>query len=224
MGRPAPAGGTGWRGPDSPWDYRRRPGRLWLASIVLLLAAAGAFAVGLRGHQPRLDGPLATAPGSLAAAPRVPPTARSVPVTLSIPAIGLRVPVSELGLNPDGTVEVPANFQEPGWFRLGPSPGQRGSAVILGHVDSYQGPAVFFRLRSLRPGDQVDVTLADGVITHFAVRAVAMYPKTHFPSRLVYGPDGYSGLQLVTCGGVFDRQTGSYLSNVVVYTSLVAAS
>jgi sortase (surface protein transpeptidase) len=154
----------------------------------------------------------------------VSPAARSLPVTLSIPAIGLTVALSQLGLNPNGTVEVPTNFQEPGWYRYGPAPGQLGSAVILGHVDSYLGPAVFFKLRALRPGDQVEVALADGVTTHFVVRQVAMYTKAHFPTLLVYGSHGYSGLQLVTCGGVFDTQTRSYLSNVVVYTSLVATS
>jgi hypothetical protein len=123
---------------------------------------------------------------------------------LRIPAIGLTVSLSTLGLNPDGTVQVPTDVQQPGWFRLGPSPGQEGSAVILGHVDSYQGPAVFFSLRSLVAGDQVDVTLVDGVTTHFKVTSVAMYLKQSFPDQQVYGPHGYSALQLVTCGGVFD--------------------
>jgi sortase (surface protein transpeptidase) len=134
------------------------------------------------------------------------------------------VPVSALGLNPDGTVQVPTDFQEPGWYRLGPSPGQVGSAVILGHVDSYQGPAVFFQLPSLQAGDQVEVSLADGVVADFVVTAVAMYPKAQFPALQVYGSNGYSALQLVTCGGTFDTQTGHYLSNVVVYTSLVSTT
>ncbi len=150
--------------------------------------------------------------------------ARSVPLELSIPAIGLTVSLSELGLNSNDTVEVPTNYQQPGWYEYGPSPGQLGSSVILGHVDSYLGPAVFFQLRTLRPGDSVEVTLADGVVTHFVVRQVAMYLKADFPTQLVYGSHGYSALQLVTCGGVFDSQTGHYLSNVVVYTSLVSAS
>jgi sortase (surface protein transpeptidase) len=192
-------------------------------AIVLLLAAAASFAFGLRGGQRSLAGPLYTAP-SRTAPPVVAPAARSVPVTLSIPSIGLTVPVSELGLNPNDTIQVPTDFQEPGWYRLGPSPGQRGSAIILGHVDSYQGPAVFFKLRILRPGAHVDVTLADHVITHFEVRQVAEYPKTDFPTDLVYGSHGYSGLQLITCGGVFDSQTGHYLSNIVVYTSLVSTT
>ncbi|CAJ64105.1 Putative lipoprotein (partial) [Frankia alni ACN14a] len=141
---------------------------------------------------------------------------------MRIPAIGVEVPVSALGLNPDRTVQVPTDFREPGWFRLGPSPGQVGSAVILGHVDSHSGPAVFFRLRYLNAGDRVDVTLADGAIAHFEVNAVRTYPKRQFPARQVYGSHGYSALQLVTCGGVFDTRTHSYQSNVVAYTSLVS--
>lgn len=200
-------------------------------AAVLLLVGAGSLTAGLREHPHPLAGPSTSgreAAPSEAAAPQaattVPPVARSVPVKLQIPAIGLAVSVSELGLNSDGTVEVPSDIQEPGWFRLGPSPGQIGSAVILGHVDSYQGPAVFFQLRTLQSGDRVDVLLADGVMTHFVVTSVVMYPKTQFPDQQVYGSHGYSALQLVTCGGTFDNQTGHYLSNVVVYTSLVTIS
>jgi sortase (surface protein transpeptidase) len=218
----------GIHAPEEPrWSARWR-----VVAIVLLLAGGGTLGEGLRDRASSLPAPVAWpaarshAGQRPAMAPQVaiPALPRSAPVILRIPAIGLTVPVSALGLNPDGTVQVPANFQEPGWYRLGPSPGQVGSAVILGHVDSYLGPAVFFRLRSLAPGDTVEVRLADGVITHFVVSAVAMYPKTHFPTRLVYGSRGYSGLQLVTCGGTFDTQTGHYLSNVVVYTSLVKAT
>jgi sortase (surface protein transpeptidase) len=149
---------------------------------------------------------------------------RSIPTELRIPTIGLSVPLSQLGLNPDGTVQVPVNFQEPGWFRFGPTPGQIGSAVILGHVDSVLGPAVFFKLRALQVGDDVDVTLADGMVTEFVVNAVATYTKTQFPGEQVYSSHGYSALQLVTCGGTFDTQTHHYLSNVVVYTSMVTAT
>lgn len=186
------------------------------------------------------DGVPASPPGAGDGVPAPPPAAgdgvpapaeavspvveRSVPVSLRIPAIGLAVSMSELGLNSDGTVEVPTDFQEPGWFRLGPSPGQVGSAVILGHVDSYQGPAVFFQLRSLQAGDRVEVSLADGAIAQFVVDTVATYLKTQFPAEQVYASHGYSALQLVTCGGEFDTQSRSYLSNVVAYTSLVAVT
>jgi hypothetical protein len=150
--------------------------------------------------------------------------ARSQPTAIGIPAIGLLVSLSELGLNPDGTVQVPTSVAQPGWFHLGPSPGQVGSAVILGHVDSYLGPGVFFKLPQLIAGDKVDVSLADGVTAHFVVDTVVMYAKAQFPTSLVYAPHGYSALQLVTCGGTFDPETGHYLSNVVVYTSLVSTT
>ncbi len=203
----------------------------WLVAGVLVLVAAGCFAVGLSGQSRRLAGPAAAggpaeSGAGRVAAPLARPAAlgRSVPLTLRIPAIGLSAPLSELGLNADGTVEVPTDFGQPGWFRLGPSPGQRGSAVILGHVDSFRGPAVFFRLRSLRAGDRVEVGRADRIVAVFTVNTVTMYPKDQFPARLVYGPHGYSALQLVTCGGTFDPRSRGYLSNLVVSTSLTATS
>jgi sortase (surface protein transpeptidase) len=226
-GPPAPGdlGNTAIGGPGgaAAWEDQRRPARWWIIAVVLLVAAGVTFGLGLTGQQRFLAGPAPDASSS-AGVPMVSPVARSLPLTLSIPAIGLKVPLSGLGLNPDGTVQVPTDFAEPGWYRLGPAPGQLGSAVILGHVDSYKGPAVFFKLRTLQPGDHVDVTLLDGVIAHFVVHQVAMYAKAQFPTLLVYGSHGYSGLQLVTCGGVFDSQTGHYLSNVVVYADLVGTS
>ncbi len=196
----------------------------------MCLVGVGLLAIGVRGGNHVL-GPPAPSPAAMRAArsvPRTPSTpvplsaVRSVPTTLRIPAIGLSVPLSSLGLDADGSVQVPTTILEPGWFRLGPTPGQLGSAVILGHVDNYTGPGVFFGLRTLAPGDQVDVGLADGVTAQFAVNAVTQYLKGQFPAQRVYSSHGSSALQLVTCGGVFDHQTGSYLSNVVVYTSLVA--
>jgi sortase (surface protein transpeptidase) len=136
----------------------------------------------------------------------------------------MSVSLSTLGLNRDGTVQVPTNFQEAGWFRLGPSPGQVGSAVILGHVDDRRGPAAFYRLGSLRAGDEVNVSLASGAVAHFVVKTMATYKKSNFPAQQVYGSHGSSELQLVTCGGQFDRGTGHYLSNVVAYTSLVSTT
>jgi len=142
---------------------------------------------------------------------------------LRIPAIGLAVFLGpSLGLDLDGSVQVPDGTQQPAWFRLGPSPGQIGSAVILGHVDSTAGPGAFFQLRTLAAGDLVEVGLSDGVTAQFTVNSVAQYSKLAFPAQRVYGSHGSSALQLVTCGGVFDHQTGSYLSNIVVYTSLTA--
>jgi hypothetical protein len=191
----------------------------------MLVAGLVLLELGLRGGDHPLAGP---APSHVAikAATNQPPvatalaTGRSAPVTLQIPALGLSVPVGSLGLNFDGTVQVPPDSTQVGWYRLGPTPGQVGSAVMLGHVDSVLGPGVFFRLRTLVAGDQLDVGLADGTTTRFTVNSVAEYSKLQFPAQRVYGSNGSSSLQLVTCGGVFDHQTGSYLSNIVVYSSL----
>jgi len=211
----------------------------WALALALLLVGAGSLFLGLRGHEHPLAGPASTPKMTLPKTDRPTSTSagsttttspskvlpqfalRSTPVQLQVPAIALDVSLSTLGLNLNGTVQVPTDIQQPGWYRLGPSPGQDGSAVILGHVDSYRGPAVFFKLRSLVAGDLVDVTLADGVSAQFKVTSVAQYLKTSFPDQLVYGGQGQSTLQLVTCGGTFDSRTGHYLSNIVVYTSLV---
>ena len=149
---------------------------------------------------------------------------RSVPVRLRIPALGMSVPLLSLGENADGTVQVPPNDLEPGWFNLGPTPGQIGSSVILGHVDNSSGPGVFFTLRTLAAGDPIFVDQSDGGTVEFVVNAVASYDKTSFPAQRVYGSHGSSALQLVTCGGIFDHATGSYLSNIVAYSSLVAVT
>ncbi len=143
---------------------------------------------------------------------------RSRPVSIVIPAIGVRVRLDSLGLNRDHSVQVPASTTIAGWYRNGPAPGQQGSAVILGHVDSYRGPGVFMRIHDLRPGQTVVVTLANGYVVRFTVIGLREYSKNGFPDKVVYGTRPYAALQLVTCGGAFDRATGHYESNVVVYT------
>jgi hypothetical protein len=213
------------------WVAGRHLSRKWgLITAALVLVGSGCIILGLQQHQHPLAGPVPSPNVPRAAKAKAVPakvatilaTARSTPVELKIPAISVSVTLSTLGLNADGTVQVPTDVQQPGWYRLGPSPGEIGSAVILGHVDSYQGPGVFFNLRSLVAGNVVDVSLADGVTAQFEVTSVATYLKANFPDQAVYTSDGHSALQLVTCGGVFDSTTGHYLSNIVVYTSLAA--
>lgn len=145
----------------------------------------------------------------------------SLPEHLAIPAIGVNVAIGRLGLQPDGQVMVPATTHTVGWYVHGPPPGQVGSAVILGHVDSYLGPGVFFDLKSLTAGETIVVTEANGTMLHFRVNRVVQYAKSNFPDQLVYGPHGVRSLQLVTCGGTFDHATGSYESNIVVFSTLV---
>jgi len=139
------------------------------------------------------------------------------PVRLRIPALGVDAPLTHLGVAPNGTIEVPADCAVPGWFDQGPRPGQPGPAVILGHVDSKAGPAVFYRLNRLPVGAVVFVDRADGSTVDFRVRGMQHVAKTAFPTDLVYAPTLEPSLRLVTCGGPFDHSRSSYLDNVIVY-------
>jgi sortase (surface protein transpeptidase) len=158
------------------------------------------------------------APGAQGA----PPLAASFPVRLEIPAISVNAPVTRLGLNPDGTVQVPplSDHNLAGWYDRSVAPGQDGASVILGHVDSYTGVSVFFSLKDLRPGDRITVIRADGSAAVFSVDGVQRAAKTGFPTTAVYGSVPYPALRLVTCGGPFDSATGQYLDNIVVYAHL----
>jgi sortase (surface protein transpeptidase) len=147
--------------------------------------------------------------------------APSPPVRVEIPAIGVSSSLVELGLNPDGTMQVPGDFQVAGWFTGGPQPGQLGPAVIAGHVDSRTGPAVFYRLRDLRPGDQVRVVRADHRVVRFRVDSLASYPKRSLPGEAVYGATTAPVLRLITCAGTFDRSRHSYRENLVVSATRV---
>ncbi|WP_319464227.1 class F sortase [Micromonospora sp. RTP1Z1] len=149
--------------------------------------------------------------------------ARSNPTTISIPRIGVNADIMTLGTNPDGTVQVPPldQAQRAGWYSPGPSPGEVGNAVIVGHVDSAKlGPAVFFNLGSLKPGDTITVAREDGSNPTFTVDEVKSYPKTSFPTELVYGPSDKPSLRVVTCGGDFDQNAHSYLNNIVVLATM----
>jgi hypothetical protein len=205
--------------------------RLVAASMLgagLLATAAGAAGLAVVGHaltaaaRPVARPSAVPAPPGRAVTPvwlaTVQQTAR--PVWLTIPAIGVRAAVTELGLNPDGTLQVPTNTTVTGWYTGSPRPGAIGSAIIVGHVDSRAGPGVFFWLRTMRPGERVYVRRADGTLAVFTVTSVRMYAKDQFPTAAVYGPVPDAELRLITCGGVFDPSLGSYLSNVVVYARL----
>jgi sortase (surface protein transpeptidase) len=149
---------------------------------------------------------------------------RSKPVAIDIPAIGVHSSLVSLGLNADSTVQVPSagSYDEAGWYRYSPPPGSLGPAVILGHVDSAaRGPSVFFRLGDLRSGDKVMVTRRDGSVAVFEVNRVRRYPKTHFPTKLVYGNTKNAALRLITCGGSFNFSTRHYVDNIIAFASLI---
>jgi sortase (surface protein transpeptidase) len=160
--------------------------------------------------------PTAAAPTTAPPTPGVDADA-AVPVRVVIPGIGVDAPVVELGLDAAGALEAPTVAEEAGWWTDGPEPGEQGPAVIAGHVDWSSGPAVFFRLDELRPGDTVEVAREDGSTVAFEVTRSERHPKAAFPTQAVYGDTTGSELRLVTCGGVFDRSTGHYVDNVIVY-------
>lgn len=162
----------------------------------------------------------AAAPMPIVALPASPSSALR-PTGLSIPAAGVAAGhLTEVGIERQGgALQVPAGPQEVGWFGEGPVPGAPGPAVVVGHVDSWQGPGVFSRVRELRPGDTIDVPRSDGTVARFAVDSVERFGKNAFPTDRVYGPTGGPALRLVTCGGVFDPATRSYADNVVVFAS-----
>ena len=140
----------------------------------------------------------------------------AAPTRVRVPSIDVESELVRLGVDADQVLVPPADFGTAGWFAEGPAPGETGPAVIAGHVDSFEGPAVFFRLRDLQPGDEVLVDRADGSTARFEVRSVERYPKDAFPTEEVYGPTPRAELRLITCGGEFDADERSYRDNVVV--------
>lgn len=146
------------------------------------------------------------------------------PTAVYIPSIGVSAPLMELGLDAAGAIQNPP-FDPPnlaGWYRYGAVPGGRGAAVITGHLDTRNGPAVFASLKNVKRGEQVQVLRADRSVAVFVVDRVEHTPKKSFPAKKVYGKINYPGLRLVTCGGAFDRQAHSYRDNTIVFAHLAA--
>jgi len=146
------------------------------------------------------------------------------PGLIRIPEIGVSAPVIPLGLRDDGSIEVPVDVDDTGWWRDGPEPGERGPSVILGHVDSYEGPGVFADLSTLEIGALIHVDRVDGSSVSYRVTRAEQHDKESFPTKDVYGDTEESVLRLVTCGGEFDTSERSYLANYIVFAELVPGS
>ena len=226
---------------------RWHPTRVVRISTVVALAVAGAVLVWVAVAKPSTPGSAAAAPpgehATASAAPTSSPTpARSSargdqtdvrdkvtglvlpeshPEALSIPRIGVHSRLVDLGLGDKGAMDTPNDPAVAGWFDRGPTPGALGPAVIAGHV-TWGGSAIFYRLGTLRPGDQVNVTRKDGRTAVFTVTRVARFSKSRFPSQQVYGAIDHAGLRLITCGGTYDSARRRYLDNVVVFARLAA--
>ncbi len=206
-----------------------RGGRQAVTALVTLVAglaviACGSVALAVAPRTTGVTAARAAPPITSNPAPQRAPASPSRPrwprrSALTIPAIAVSTPLIRLGLTPSGTLQVPDRFDVAGWYDRSPPPGATGPAVIAGHIDSVRGPAVFYRLSLLRPGDRVYVRRADGSVAVFGVTGVGLYPKDHFPTAEVYGSVPGPELRLITCGGTFDWARHSYLSNVVVYAT-----
>ena len=199
-----------------------------LVAAVLLAFGGAAVALSRSLGAAPADGAIAAVRVNAAAraneapVPSLPAGLTGDPLRVRIPAIGVVAPLVRLGLNSDRTLEVP-DYEEAGWYTGASRPGNPGPSVIAAHVDSRTGPAVFYRLRELAPGDLVHVDYRDGSVT-FSVRASESFLKSGFPTQRVYGPTEGSELRLITCDGTFDRAVRSYRSNLVVWAGAAPAA
>jgi sortase (surface protein transpeptidase) len=179
--------------------------------------------------RPSVVATTATATSKATAPTKSPPAVRalprSAPERLRIPEIAVNAPFTGLSIGESGRLDTPP-ADDPnlvGWFRDGPSPGERGSAIVVGHVDTKRGPAVFVHLGSLRPGSTIHITRKDGTVATFEVDSVHLFSKEDFPDDRVYADTSSPELRLITCGGAYDRKAGQYTANVVVFAHLDAA-
>ncbi|MFF3729608.1 class F sortase [Streptomyces sp. NPDC002476] len=147
---------------------------------------------------------------------------RSVPTRLRVPSLAVNAPFTELALGADRRLNPPPpnDSNLVGWFKDGVTPGERGTAIVAGHVDTKTGPAVFLQLQFLKPGSTVDITRADKSVATFKVDSVETFKKAKFPDDRVYGDTPSAQLRLITCGGAYNKKAKDYEDNVVVFAHL----
>lgn len=186
-------------------------GLIAVAVGLMTLAGCGTAAPG-QGSSPAVTA--TTAPPS--------PAAGVTPASLRVPAIGAESTLIPLGLNGDGTMQVPDvhHPKQAGWFEPGPEPGQAGPAVIAGHIDGDHQKGVFYELSKVKAGDTVEVQLSDGRTLTFTVYAAERVDKDAFPADKVFGYTAEPEVRLITCGGTFDRAARSYEDNTIIYARL----
>jgi LPXTG-site transpeptidase (sortase) family protein len=206
--------------------FRGRRALITLALVVLVALGALAFTINKETSDPPAPQPVAAQQQEQQTAPEDGGTVnglpKSDPVSVDVPKIGAKSTLVPLGLNPDNTVEVPPVTQpkQAGWYSNGPTPGEIGPSVILGHVDGNKQPGIFYRLKELAPGDKISVARKDGSNVKFVVTKVDQVAKDTFPTEAVYGDTDDAQLRLITCGGAFDKAAHSYKDNIIVYAKL----
>ncbi|RRR99145.1 class F sortase [Glycomyces terrestris] len=214
-------------GADDRPVHRPEPAFRPVAAVVLSFLLAGGLGLMIGSvtpvpslHWPEFGNPFRDDPFAVADPAGGDWLDRSAPTRVDIDRIGVHAPLAPLGLDYRGDFEVPRMWRphEAGWFEPGPAPGEFGPAVLMGHVDTERsGPAVFFAVRRLEEGDAIEVTREDGLIVSYEVTAVESFPKRRLPYEDVFGVEPEPVLRLITCGGEFDRRTGDYTENVVVF-------
>ena len=187
---------------------------LIVTNLVIGMGGVGALVV----HEPAALSVGALPPGGLPVrAPRPP---QPDPDTISVPSVGVNSRLVPLGISAAGVLDVPKDYKLAGWWSSGPKPGADGAAIVVGHVDSKTGPAVFYKIKQTKVGDVINVHRADGSTVAFVVDAVRQYSKQSLPTNVVYGPTPTPSIRLITCGGSFDPKAKSYRDNIVVFAHL----
>lgn len=192
--------------------------------LIIVLVLIGVFGIGV-GLAQFGDLRLPSLPNIFAGTRANGPLDRSTPTRLTIPAIDLRAKVTMVGKADDGSIATPDDdpVGSTGWYDLGPSPGEMGTAVIVGHVDTKTSGAVFAKLNQLTAGSTIQVRRADWKIATFTVDSMDMYPKTSFPANKVFARSDRPRLALITCGGQWLGGTVGYASNLIVMATETAS-
>ncbi|MEU1051923.1 class F sortase [Streptomyces sp. NPDC005876] len=204
----------------------RRVGNTAIAAVTAAALCSGAWLLWGAGSgppQPSAAESRAAHARQAPAAPAVPALPPSPPDRVRIPALGVDAPLTGLGLTPTGSLDVPPPEKKnlAGWYEAGTTPGERGTAIVAGHVDNAEGPAVFYRLGALKRGATIEVDRRDGSLAVFTVDAVEVYDARAFPDAKVYGTAPRPELRVITCGGGWSHDTG-YRGNVVVFGHLTS--
>ena len=146
----------------------------------------------------------------------------SKPKQITVSRLGIDYGIVELGQNADETMETPPLFDMvAGWYKYSPTPGEIGPSIIVGHIDTYKGASVFWRLREIVPGDEVSILREDGSTVRFKVTGLKQFEQSNFPTEEVYGNTDDAQLRLITCGGTFDKKTLHYSENTVVFATMI---
>ncbi|MDX3754209.1 class F sortase [Streptomyces mirabilis] len=203
----------------------RRVSNTAIASVTVVALCSGTWLLhnGTQAHPP--PQPSAAQAGTGDALRQGAPALRhSPPERIRIPSIGVNAPLMALGLTPQGSLDVPPAGEKnlAGWYQAGTTPGERGTAIVAGHVDNANGPAVFYNLGALKKGSAIEVARRDGGTALFTVDAVEVYAARDFPDEKVYGAATRPELRVITCGGDYSKATG-YQGNVVVFAHLTGS-